>query len=763
MRRASIQPVNAMVIVAVALALLSTAVHTLTRAASAAQRVRPNLFGITTPRWNQTAGFPVDGVFLAIAVDPGDSNRLYAGVENLGFLLSRDGGVTWERHDPGHHFARGVLLDPLNESLAYYIYGAGLAVFNRNTGTQIRAAAFGSTGYTLENRAEAIVMDSNRTVYIASPAGVFKSRDEGLTVQRISQGLPAGTIYSALAIDPSNNGVIYAGTRAPWYYDSLFVGSVPSGYAGKGLFKSSDGGGTWSAAGGSVLQAGAAITLQADVNINAIAINSSNTRRVYVATSQGIYRSDDSGTSWAAVNNGLSNTAVWTLVMNPGDPNQLFAGTWGGGLFVSTDGGNSWNGSGFNGIDAHRDRIFSLAFDRRNASTLYIGTGNGLFRYNIQTKSYSHVAGTVFRSAAAALAIESSKPSTIYTLEGGAGGGRDLYRSRDGGRSWDFIGPFQPLQASRGNCLFSLDCPPFSIDHTYGMEVEINPLNANVIYYSSAYGLFVSRDGGDTWSIMKLRVVPDQTHIHAIGIYQKNPNIAYLSTGGGVATHSIFTHVLKSTDGGATWSLMDKGLPQDNYHMLTLLVDPADANTVYMASTTSGFGCQPAHDPLPKCVAVGIYKTVDGGNSWFAVNTGLESLDVLAVALDPSNSSVLYAAAGESLYVSQDAGGSWKRIFSRGAGTRVSAIAIDPRNRIMFVGTWGRAGVYVSVDGGNSWVAFNNGFADQFGVPDVQELVIDSQSGSVYAAADGVFKATYPLLGEGAPAGARPRSSSGPR
>lgn len=692
-------------------------------------------------RWNQTAGFPVDGVFWSIAVEPGNSNRLYAGIENLGFMLSRDGGITWERHDPGHHFNRGILLDRINSSLLYYIYGGGLVVINKNTGAELKTTGFGtSPGYANNNRAESIVEDPSGKLYIGTPFGVFKSSDQGTTVQQIGQSLPTATTYSALALDPSNPGVIYVGTRGPWYYDSILVSSVPAGYVGKGLYRSTDAGSTWQLLGSTYLPAG--------LNINSVVVNPSDRNMIYIATSQGIYKSIDSGNSWISINNGLLNRSVWTLILNPTNPSQLFAGTWGGGLFVTSDGGGTWAKSGFNGIDFHRDRIFSLAFDPNSYTTLYVGTGNGLFRYNIQTTAYSHLAATVFHSAAADLAIDPVNSSIVYSLEGGSGGGRDLYRSTNGGTSWEFIGPFQPLENTRNtNCLFGLNCPPYSIDHTYGMDVAINSSNTSIVYYSSAYGLYVSHDGGSDWSLVHTGVLDDQFHIHGIAIYPKYPNIVYLSTGGGVASNFIFTHMLKSVDGGRTWILIDSGLPRQNYHMMKVLVDPNNPNVVYMASTTMGFGCQPAHHPLPLCVAVGIYKTADGGNSWFAVNNGLATLDVPALAFDPLNSSVLYAGAGDSLYSSKDAGASWKKILSLGDGIVVSAVAVDPNMpNLMFVGTMGGAGVYVSPDGGNSWMPADSGFADQFGVPDVQDLQISPRGGTIFATAGGVFKANYSLV-----------------
>lgn len=177
--------------------------------------------------WAPTAGFPIDGVFWAIAVEPGDPQRLYAAVENLGFLHSRDGGLTWQRNDVGHHFARGILLDPVDDDNLYYAYGSGLAVYDRATGSHQwnveledgdrPSASLDPPSYTLANRVAAVVAEATGgTIYLSSPAGVFRTTDHGRNFEPIGRGLPGPTIYSALATHPADPDVLYVGTRGPW-------------------------------------------------------------------------------------------------------------------------------------------------------------------------------------------------------------------------------------------------------------------------------------------------------------------------------------------------------------------------------------------------------------------------------------------------------------------------------------------------------------------------------------------------------------------
>lgn len=186
-------------------------------------------------QWSKTS-VPVDGLFWGIAVEPRNPSKLYAAIEDLGFMFSEDGGTTWETRDLwpagtkllgrgtvprlGHHHVKGVVLDPVDENILYYLYGEGLAVIDRKTGNPIRSSGLGTSfGWALENSASAIAIDPSGTIYVTSPGGVFKSTDKGITIEKIGDGLPSETIYSALAIDPSNPNTIYVGTREKRKFD----------------------------------------------------------------------------------------------------------------------------------------------------------------------------------------------------------------------------------------------------------------------------------------------------------------------------------------------------------------------------------------------------------------------------------------------------------------------------------------------------------------------------------------------------------------
>ena len=129
-----------------------------------------------------------------------------------------------------------------------------------------------------------------------------------------------------------------------------------------------------------------------------------------------------------------------------------------------------------------------------------------------------------------------------------------------------------------------------------------------------------STDGGVTW--VNARVA---TGVSTLAIDPQDQDTVY------AATYS--SGVLKSTNGGASWSSVNSGLPFNKasdgssylYWVRALVVDPQNSNTVY-AGTAGG----------------GVFKSTDGGASWSALNSGLTSLSVNALAIDPQNPNKRY-------------------------------------------------------------------------------------------------------------------------
>lgn len=144
--------------------------------------------------------------------------------------------------------------------------------------------------------------------------------------------------------------------------------------------------------------------------------------------------------------------------------------------------------------------------------------------------------------------------------------------------------------------------------------------------------------------------------------------------------------VSKTTNSGSTWTRYH--LSTSPGYTLALVIDPTNSNIVY----TGGYP--------------DLYKTTDGGNTWFTSTTGITDT-ILDIAIDTNDTSILYAATPDGIFKTTNSGSNWTNMGCSGA----RAVLIDPgSNNIIYAGT--NSGVYKSITGGGSWTAMNDGLDD---------------------------------------------------
>jgi len=181
-----------------------------------------------------------------------------------------------------------------------------------------------------------------------------------------------------------------------------------------------------------------------------------------------------------------------------------------------------------------------------------------------------------------------------------------------------------------------------------------------------------------------------------------------------------YSGMFKTLDGGASWMAINSGLPA-NPQINVVVIDPSSRSSLYAA----------VH-------GVGIYRTTDGGDSWTAVATGWPKNDVRDLAVDPLAPGVVYAGTAAGIYRTADAGATW--IPAGLAGRRINSIAIDPSTpSTVYAAT--NAWVYKSTDNGTNWALSSNGLRSL----GLQTLAIDPRSPShIYAgyANGGIFVST---------------------
>jgi photosystem II stability/assembly factor-like uncharacterized protein len=534
-----------------------------------------------------------------------------------------------------------------------------------------------------------------------------------------------GGVVTALAVDPNAPSTIYAGTQ--------------TGTTGAfSIFRSTNGGTSWSTVKplyGSFNVAGG------PVGVTAFAISREASSIVYVATvGSGILKSTDGGTSWSPSDNGVSSPLVTSLVLDPHLPTTLYAsarpaclpvpGIFGactqvvGGIYKSTDAAASWvllgaappaNGitvlaidpvspstlyaapQGFSGISKTTDGgttwttlsgfpslvVKSFVIDPQRPATLYVGAKSGLDAGGIYKSNDAGLTWAPMMSGlpplitnVEALVMDPSVPATLY-----AGTNNGFAQSIDGGQHWTVnqVGPAGALS-------FAID--PF------------NP--ATVFAGTAGGGVQKSIDAGRTWTPTNSAFSPVTVDALAVGV---QPSIVYL----GSMRYGIF----KSTDQGKSWQRT--ALAPESVHRL--VTDPTTSMSVYA------------------CTSIGLYKTTDGGEHWQSVNTGIPSIDITSLAIDPVTPSTVYAGVARlGIYKSTDGGTTWA-YMSNGLPSQVlfssdvGAIVIDPFSpSTVYAGFIGQTpfdgmtrGVYKTIDGGINWTAFNTGLTQ----PQIVDLVID--------------------------------------
>jgi len=302
------------------------------------------------------------------------------------------------------------------------------------------------------------------TLYAGNSGGVFKSTDGGNTWSVTNTGLPETSYVSALALDPTTPGTLYAG-----------------GDAISGVFKSTDGGGTWSAA-----DAG----LPETAYVSVLVLDPTTPGTLYARTGDGgVFKSSNAAGTWFAANTGLPEVGVSFLAVDPTAPSTLYAAPGVGAVFKSTNAGGTW-GEVWVDQSCFPYALTALAVDPTTSGTLYLGVA----RSSVGCDVYD--GGTGVRGARSLGRV-------------GSGG---VMKSSDGGATWTAV-------ASPG-----LGVSAFALD----------PAMPGTLYVVEAsQRVFASPDGGGSWSALSAGL-PETTSISALAVDLTTPGRLYAATDGGV-------------------------------------------------------------------------------------------------------------------------------------------------------------------------------------------------------------------------------------
>jgi len=470
-----------------------------------------------------------------IIIDPHRSNRLYVGTSSAGVFKSADGGHSWTQASQGVPLPFECYRLAVNHREPNTIYASiarvedekwiGLGVYKSTNG----GISWNPSSAGLSSRAVvySMVVDpgSPDTLYIGSYNNVYKSIDSGQSWVRMREGLPHGAWVTAIGIDPKSPRILYAGTGS----GELFV-SNDSGQSWTGLYSG----------------------LPEALHINTIVTVAEADGTVYLGTTQGVFKSTDSGLTWVSANRGITNTNISSIAVQPNDLSIVLAGTSGGQIYRSEDRGQHWilTRSGLDGSSVN-NLVVSLHSSNVAFATLEAG---GLLKSNDGGHSW-HEIQLVSNEAPIRDIVEDVHISdTLYMATWGTG----VMKSEDGGQTW--------FSANNG-----LDSPFVS-----SLAKDLH--TSGVLYsYVDRWGIFKTVDGGITWSRIGGDIPTTET-VSRLLIDPVLETVMYARTESGIYL---------SNDGGSNWLPASKGLPEDA-SITTIAADLTAPGNVYVGTRSQG-------------------------------------------------------------------------------------------------------------------------------------------------------------------------------
>jgi photosystem II stability/assembly factor-like uncharacterized protein len=480
----------------------------------------------------------------SIAVDPTNSQTVYAGGDLGHIYITNDGGVSWQRSSTAiGSYVTGIEIHPYNSSIIYAATGGNLckSIDYGKTWTQLTAGNFGDMAIN--------PLDPNilYTGQIISPGyGVFKSIDAGLSWTRYTTGLDKQMIYT-VAVDPVSTNNIYAGwngifksidggitwnlkTTADDFYCGSFAidpKSPQTIYAAiealspskDGVYKSLDGGETWLWSMDSILRF---------ITINALAISPINSEILYAGTESGVFKTTSNITTWIPITIGLGNQSINAIAIDNKVPSIIYAGT-NSEIYKTLDDGTTWS---FMTIGIGNRSIYTLAIDPLETSIVYAGADTSIFRSSNGGITWNQMTTGIDEQLIRSIIINPINSNIVYASNGGY-----IYQSIDRGITWSNI---TALPSGEIYCL--------AMDST----------QPNIIYVGSYLGVFTSLDAGTTWS-WSSGLGNRRTYVLAIDSF--HPQTIYAGTDSGI---------YKTDDRGNSWASMNNGIYYANIKSLVI-------------------------------------------------------------------------------------------------------------------------------------------------------------------------------------------------
>lgn len=656
---------------------------------------------------------------------------LYVGGANGGVWKSRSAGASFRPIFEGHTQAIGAIaIDQRHPDTVWVGTGEPWVRNSVSVGSGLYLTTSGGNSWSFkglpqsERIARIVIHPQNSaTIWVAvqgplwgagEERGVYKSTDFGETWNRVLY-IDEHTGCADLAIDPKNPEVLYA---AMWEHQR-FPDFFNSGGPGSGLYRSTDGGESWEE-----LRNGLPEGLLGRIGIG---LAPSAPQNIYISVEaekeeeKGLYKSTDGGKSWSMVSDQF-NTKVRPfyfsrIVVDPSDPEKVYK--CGLNLIISDDGGEGFRTVGSR---VHSD-VHDVWVNPRNPDHVIIATDGGLYRsldggylyemmMNLPLAQYYQVA------------VDDAEPYRIYggLQDNGCWRGPSQAPGGVQNRDWNFInggdgfyclphpkdpdivyaesqeGSLVRYQESTGQ---RKDIQPVAprgepaYRWNWNAPVHISPNNPERLYFGAQY-LFRSYDRGESWD----RISPDLTTNDPQRQRQERSGGLSTDNSGAENNTTIFAiaespadeqtiwvgtddgNLQLSQDGGESWENVVKNIPGLPEGLWCSSICPSrfDAGTCYVT-----FDGHRSGD-----MGVYVYKTTDLGQSWTSLaNSAIEGYAHIILE-DSQSEQLLFLGTEFGLFISLDGGLSWNHFTNGIPRSSVRALALQERESDLIVATHGR-------------------------------------------------------------------------
>jgi photosystem II stability/assembly factor-like uncharacterized protein len=364
-------------------------------------------------------------------------------------------------------------------------------------------------------------------------------------------------------------------------------------------------------------------------------------------------------------------------------------------------------------------RVSDIAYDPENPYVFYVGFATGgLAKTSNNGGTFQGVFEKEPVASIGAVAVAPSDPKTIWVGTGEANDrnssawGDGVYVSRDGGETWTNVG----LKDSKA--IARIVVHPTDPDTVWVAAM------GNLWAAGGERGLYVTHDGGKTWRASLQAPAPyaDRVGCGDVALDPSDPGTLYaalyarlrhpwsFSSGPQVTDGKDLGGIFKSTDGGATWKKLEKGLPGATGR-IGLSVFRKDPKILYAIVQSNESGTPGLFEVRSK--SGGVFRSADGGETWTRTSPlDPRPLYFSQLRVDPENSDRVYVL-GFGLHVSEDGGKSFREDRFEKVHPDNHALAIDPRRpERLLLGTDG--GVYQSFDRAKTWAYLNRFAAGEF-------------------------------------------------